>query len=115
MERHIDPFLGDVHVAVGHAQAHLNIGIGVLEVGDMGRDEPFPHAQRRGHEDRAARVVGDGRHGGFGLGNRLQDICRALIVRQTVLGRMDAPGRAVEQANAEMFFELGDPARGDGR
>lgn len=68
----------------------------------------------RCHIDRPARVLGDVGHRRLGLVDRLQNVNRAVILGAAMFGRVQPPGRVVEQAHAEMFFEFGDSARSDG-
>ena len=62
--------------------------------------------------DRAARTQGDVGDGGLGLGDGVEDLHGALVEDAAVLGGPQGAGGAVEQADAEVFFELGDAGAG---
>ena len=106
MEGDIQPFGGHINRAVRQAQAHINLRIKVFESRDMRRNEPPPDAQGGRDKDRAARVLRDVHHRGFGVVNRLQHLARAVIENPAILGRLQGPGGARKQPDAEMLFQL---------
>jgi hypothetical protein len=91
VEGDVEPFGGDVDdVAVRQAQAQVDLGVEVLEGGDMGRDEAATDAKGGGDEEGAARVLGHVHHGGFGLFYRVEHAARAVIEDAAVLGGLQA-------------------------
>jgi hypothetical protein len=114
MEGQIQPFGGDIDHPVGQAQAQIDLRVGGLESRHMRGNDAPPDAKRGGHEQRAARILGDVAHGGLGLGDGLQHLQRAVIKQPPVFGGLQAARRAVEQAHAKVLFQLRDSRRGHG-
>ena len=62
---------------------------------------------------RAARLPRDVGDGGLGLVDGIEDPLGALVEDRALLGRLQAPGGAVEEPHAEVTLELGDAGGGD--
>ena len=72
-------------------------------------DQPLADAQRRGDIQRSARVFGHVADFGFGLVYGLQNPHGTGVKDLPLLGRVQHPGGALEQADAQMFFQLRNP------
>ena len=105
-EGKVDAFLEDVDIVVRQAQAHLDVGILLVKIGDAGRDEPAAEAKRRGHADDALGLAGNRGDRRLRILDRLDDAPGAAIEDLAVLGRRQLPGRAVEKPHAEIFLQL---------
>ncbi len=114
MEGHVQPLGHHVDLAVRQAQADVDLGVFILEFRHMRRDEPAPDPKRCRDEDRSAQHLRRGHDRGFGIVDRLQHLARAIVEKAPVLGGLQAPGRAVEQPDAQMLFQFRYPRRGDG-
>ena len=77
-------------------------------------DEAVGDAKRGGDEKGAARVSGDIHHGGFGVIYGIADMACTVVEDAAILGGLQRAGGAAEQADAEVFFEVGDAGRADG-
>ena len=107
-DRHVEALGGDVELAVGEAQADVDLRVFVLEGGDQRRDQPLADAEGRRDVQRATRVLGEIGDGRLGLLDGLEDLAGALVEEAALLGRLQAARRAVEEPDAEMALELGD-------
>jgi len=113
-EADIDRFLDDVDGAVrqGHVQHHLGIALRVS--GQQIADLRLPETGMGIHGQGAGGRLGIERNQGFGIVDLGQDQPHPLQISLPSLGERQAPGRAVEQARAQMRLEVGNEARRHG-
>ena len=95
-----------VHAALGAAQLQLQRGVARQQLGQARHDHVARHAG--GHVDahpalQAALAVLE--HG-LQLVQVGQQVLAAFVIGLAVLGELHAPGRAVQQAGAQLGFEL---------
>ena len=114
-ESEVEPFARKVHVAVGEPQAQGDLGVGVQEFRDLGREQPPAQPERRGDEQCAARVFGEVHHACLGRLDRVEHLHGPLVEGPPLFGRGQAARGALEQPHAQVILELRDPRRGHGR
>ena len=61
-----------------------------------------------GSVDRAAWVARDLSYGSLGIGDGIENMCRAVIEYPALFGCVELAGGALKQTRVEMFFELGN-------
>ena len=106
---HVEPFGGQVELAVRKPQAQVDLGVFLFESRDMRRDEPAPDAKGGCDMERAARRLGDGAYRRLGLVDRVENLAGAAVEDLALFGGVQLAGGAHEEADAEIVLKLGNP------
>ena len=110
-DREVESFLDEIDHAVGELDVEAQLRVLRGEVGDRRRDMPLAERDRTGQLKRAARHArarGDAVLGLFEIGEELHG---PFEKRLATLGQRKLARRSIQQANAEVGFEVCDMTR----
>ncbi|SOY78922.1 hypothetical protein CBM2631_A10042 [Cupriavidus taiwanensis] len=112
--RHVAAFLDDIDIAVrqDHVEHHLRIKL--LEARQQLGQQVQAEHHRRHQAQRAGQRLAAGRDHAFGFLHVFQDLLAALQVGLAGIGQRQAARGPVEQAGAEVAFQVGHVARDHG-
>ena len=88
----------------------MNLGVFILERGNMRGDQTSSHAKGRRNEKRPSWRLGDFVNSGFGLVHGIQDRHRLVVEDAALFGRLDRARRSCEQPDTKLFLQLAHTA-----
>lgn len=110
-DREIDPLLGEIDHGVGESEVERQVWLLLRERREQRNDAGEPERNGGRDPERAARRSGEVRDGEPGLLDLRDHGLDASEVGRADLGRRDPARRALEEADAELFFERRNRAR----